>query len=230
MATLLQDVRFALRLLFRSPAVTIVAALSLALGIGANTTVFTLINAILLNPMPVREISRLVTVGTSEVRNGAPVHLGGTSRMNAEDLKAQNTVFSGVVVTGFAPVAISGGGEPIQSFGQIVSGNYFDVLGARFAAGRGFIPEEDRQLGAHPVTVLSYGLWQRRYGGDRELIGKPIIVNGRDLTVIGVAAEGFRGTFPVGGPDLWIPLAMYREVLSGIPLEMYSSRRCAATR
>ncbi len=170
MANLIQDLRFAVRLLVRNPAVTIVAILSLALGVGANTTVFTLVNAILLNPMPVKDIDRLVTVGTTEVRNGAPVQLNGTSRPNFEDLRDQNTVFSGVTLTGFTPLAWSGdAGEPEQLFAQIVSGNFFDVLGAPIAAGRTFLPIEDQQFGAHPVTVLSYGLWQRRFGGSRDL-------------------------------------------------------------
>src|SRR4029434_3162029 len=110
----------------------------------------------------------LVTVGTSEVRNGAPVQLNGTSRPNFEDLRAQNTVFSGVTLTQFTPVSCSGQGEPEQLFAQIVSGNYFDLLGAPIAAGRTFLPVEDEELGAHPVVVLSYGLWQRRFGGSRE--------------------------------------------------------------
>jgi predicted permease len=225
MATLLQDVRFAFRLLVRNPAVAIVAILSLALGVGANTTVFTLVNAILLNPLPVRDISTLVLVGTSEVRNGAPVHLDGTSRLNTEDLREQNTVFSGVTLTGFTPLALSGGGEPEQVFAQIVSGNFFEVLGAPLAAGRTFLPEEDGQPGAHPVTVLSYGLWQRRFGGDPGIVGRDIVLNGQRFNVIGVSGDGFRGIAPVGGPDLWVPFAMHREVLTGIGAEMYRSRR-----
>jgi predicted permease len=225
MALLFQDVRFALRLLVRSPALTTVAILSLALGIGANTTVFTLVNAILLNPMPVQDISRLVMVGTGEVRNGAPVHLEGTSRLNYEDLRDQNTVFSGVVLTGFAPLALSGTGEPEQLLGQIVTGNYFDVLGAPVAAGRTFAPVEDQQPGAHPVTVLSYNLWQRRFGARLDIVGQMVTVNGHDFTVIGVTANGFRGTAPVGGPDLWVPFAMHREVLTGLGAELYNSRR-----
>jgi predicted permease len=225
MSHLVQDVRFAWRLLVRHPAVTLVAVVSLALGIGANTTVFTLVNAILLNPMPVRDVSSLVMIGTSEVRNGAPVHLEGTSRLNLDDLRAQNTVFSGVTLMGFAPVALSGIGEPEQVLGQMVTGNYFDVLGAPIAAGRTFLPEEDAQLGAHPVTVLSYALWQRRFGGDPGAVGRSIRLNGHDFTVIGVTARGFRGTAPVGGPDLWVPFAMHRELLTGLGAEMYNSRR-----
>ncbi len=225
MANLLQDLRFAVRLLIRNRAVTLVAVLSLALGIGANTTVFTLVNAILLQPMLVRDIDRLVTIGTNEVRNNTPVVLGGTSRPNFEDLRDQNSVLSGATLTGFSALALSGSGEPEQIFAQIVSGNYFDVLGAPVAAGRTFRPEEDQRFGEHPVAVLAYGLWQRRFGGDRNLIGQPIKLNGHEFTVIGVTGEGFRGTMPVGGPDLWVPFAMHQQALTGLGTEMYKSRR-----
>jgi ABC-type antimicrobial peptide transport system permease subunit len=222
---LLQDVRFACRLFLRTPGVTLVAVASLALGIGANTTVFTLINAILLQPMPVRDIGRIVLVGTTEVRNGTPIQLNGTSRPNFEDLRQQNVVFSDASLMGFTPLALSGGGEPEQVFGQVVSGSYFAVLGPDMAAGRPFGAEDDREIGARPLTVLSYGLWQRRFGGRLDLIGQSITLNGHPFTVIGVTSEGFRGTTPIGGPDLWVPFAMYREVLTGIGLEGYNSRR-----
>jgi predicted permease len=225
MANLLQDLRFAVRLLIRNRAVTLVAVLSLALGIGANTTVFTLVNAILLQPILVRDIDRLVTIGTTEVRNNTPVVLGGTSRPNFEDLRDQSSVFSGATLTGFTALALSGSGEPEQIFAQIVSGNFFDVLGAPVAAGRTFRPEEDQRFGEYPVAVLAYGLWQRRFGGDRNLIGQAIKLNGHEFTVIGVTGEGFRGTTPVGGPDLWVPFAMHQQALTGLGAEMYKSRR-----
>jgi putative ABC transport system permease protein len=225
-ANLLQDVRFALRLLLRNRAVTVVAVLSLALGIGANTTVFTLVNAILLQPLMVRDIDRLVLIQTTEMRNNTLVTLGGTSRPNFEELRDQNTVLSGATLMGFVALAVSGNGEPEQIFGQMVSGNYFDVLGAPMAAGRGFLPEEDQRFGEHPVTVLGYGLWQRRFGGDPNIVGQKIRLNGHDFTVIGVTEQSFRGTQPVGGPDLWVPFAMNQQLLvSGLPAEQYKSRR-----
>src|SRR5579872_3710784 len=131
MSTLLQDLKFGARLLARAPGFTLVAALSLALGIGANTTIFTLINAVLLNPLPVADPSQLVSVWTTDERNqdGA---LGGflqLSPMNFKDLRAENSVFSGFTAHAGLPLNISGGtGEPQQVFGEIVTGNYFDVL------------------------------------------------------------------------------------------------------
>ena len=223
---LLQDIRYGARLLVRTPALTIVAVVSLALGIGANTTIFTLVNAVLLNPLQVKDISRLVTVVTTEERNGTVVPLEAISRLNYLDFRDKNDVFSGIAAAGFAPLALSGeGGEPEQVFGQVVTGNYFDVFGVGMAAGRGFAPEEDAQLGAHPVVVLSHGLWQRRFGGRADIVGSEITINGRRFTVVGVAEEGFRGANQLGGPELWVPLAMYREVMTGIFLEFYNSRR-----
>jgi macrolide transport system ATP-binding/permease protein len=226
MSTMLQDIRYGMRLLLRTPALTVVAVLSLALGIGANTTIFTLVNAVLLNPLRVRDISRLVTVDTVEMRDGTLTPLGAMSRLNYVDVRDRNDVFSGIAAAGFAPMALSGGrGEPEQVFGQAVTGNYFDVLGTPMAAGRTFAPDEDSQPGAHPVVVLSYGLWQRRFGGRPDIVGDTIVLNGSRFTVIGVTAEGFRGANTLGGPELWVPLAMYRQVLTGVFLEFYNARR-----
>ena len=225
MATLLQDLRYGARLLLRSPAMTAVVVLSLALGIGANTTIFTLVNAVLLNPLPVREPSRLARIVTTEVRDGVVTPLGAISRLNALDVRDKNVVFDGVAAAGFTAVALSSGGEPEQVFAQIASGNFFDVLGPPMAAGRTFVPDEDNQPGASPVAVLTYGLWQRRFGGREDLIGQPITLNGRPFTVIGVTGEGFRGTATLGGPELWVPFSMYREALSGPALEFFTSRR-----
>ena len=150
MAWLLQDIRYGARLLVRSPSMTAVVALSLALGIGANTTIFTLVNAVLLSPLPVRDATRLVRVVTTEVRNGAVTPLGAISRPNALDVRDRNTVFEAVAAAGFAQVALSSGGEPEQVFAQLVTGNYFDVLGPRLAAGRTFLPDEDTPPGASP--------------------------------------------------------------------------------
>jgi putative ABC transport system permease protein len=115
MATLLQDLKYGARLLLRSPALTIVAALSLALGIGANTTIFTLVNAVLLNPLPVKDVSTLVSVSTTEVRDGQTQVFGAMSRLNFQDVRDKNDVFSGMIAAGFAPLSLSGtGGEPEQ--------------------------------------------------------------------------------------------------------------------
>lgn len=229
MSTFLHDVRYGIRVLMRSPVVTFVAALSLGLGVGANTAIFSLINEVFLRPLPMKDPARLVTVFTTDERNRNLAGLGGLmpmSRLNFEDVRAQNQVFDGMAAWAFAPLALSGGrGEPEQVFGQIVTGNYFSLLGAAMAAGRGFSAEEDATLGGAPVTVLSYGLWQRRFGGDPAIVGQAIDVNGRPFTVVGVTAEGFNGTNAIGGPQLWVPFSMYRETTTGFIHDNWDSRR-----
>ena len=224
MSTFLQDLKFGARLLLRSPALTAVAALSLALGIGANTTIFTIVNAVLLNPLPVEDSSRLVSVFTTDQRATAFGAYAPVSRPNFEDMRAKSDAFAGMIAAGFAPMNLSGRGEPEQVFGQIVTGNYFDVLGAPMAAGRGFRGAEDEQPGATTV-VLAHGIWQRRYGGRTDIVGDTITINGRAFTVVGVAGEGFRGTTTLGGPELWVPFGAHREVTSGFVAENWDSRR-----
>ena len=228
MGTFFNDVRFAIRLLTRSPMLTLVAALSLGLGIGANTTIFSLINEVFLRPLPLKDPSALVAVFTADERNRQPSGFGGfmpTSRLNFEDYRQKNQVFDGLVANSFTGVSLSGGGEPEQIPAEIVSPEYFQVLGAPIAVGRAFLPDEEQTVGAAPITVISHGLWQRRFGGDRGIVGKEITLNGRAFTVVGVAAEGFRGTNAIGGGQLWVPFAMYRETVSGFALENWDSRR-----
>jgi predicted permease len=225
MATLLQDIRYGARLMLRSPALTIVAALSLALGIGANTTIFTVVNAVLLNPLPVKDSSRLVSVFTTDERAGPFGAFAPMSRPNFEDLRAKNDTFNGMIAAAFAPMNLSGRAEPEQVFGLIVTGNYFDVLGAPMALGRGFRGADDDKPGASPVVVLAHGLWQRRYGGRPDILGDTITVNGRAFTVIGVTGEGFRGTTTLGGPEMWVPFGLHREVTTGFTAENWDVRR-----
>lgn len=230
MSTLFNDLRFAVRLLFRSPVLTIVAAVSLGLGIGANTTIFTLINEVFLAPLPMRDSFRLVSVFTTDERNRRP---GGglgqmlpTSRMNFADYRDQNTVFESLVGQAFTGVSLSSGaGEPEQVGAEIVSGDYFSVLGPPMHLGRGFLPGEDGAPGAAPVTVLTYGLWQRRFGSDTTLVGRTITINRRPFTVVGVTSPAFKGTNALGGPQLWVPFAMYREAATGFMRDNWDSRR-----
>jgi predicted permease len=226
--SILADIRFAIRLLLRSPVLTLVAALSLGLGIGANTLIFSLVNEVFLRPLPLKEPERLVSVFTSDERN-RDSQLGSflpTSRLNFEDYRQKNQVFDGLVAHAGVALSISGGsGEPEQVGGEIVSGDYFDLLGAPMRWGRGFTADEDAAPGAAPVAVLSYGFWQRRFGGDPSIVGRTISVNGRSFTVVGVTAESFKGTNAIGGGQLWVPFSMYREVTSGFFLQGWDSRR-----
>ena len=159
MATFLQDLKYGARLLAKAPGFTVIAALSLALGIGANTTIFTLINAVLLNPLPVEDPSQLVSVWTTDERNqGGQLGFLQLSPMNFKDLREKNEVFNGLAAHQGIPLNIAvNGGEPQQVFGEIVTGNYFSVLGAKPAIGRTFTTDEDRNPGERLVAVLGYG-------------------------------------------------------------------------
>jgi putative ABC transport system permease protein len=199
MQTLWQDLRYTLRILTKAPGFTAVAVISLALGIGANTTIFSLINAVLLRPLPrVKKPERLVWFR-------APA-----SYPDYEDFRGQNDVFSGIsALSGTSEISLSQGGQPELVKGEFVSANYFSVLGVDITTGRAFLPEEDRPARAQPVVVLSHGLWQRRFGCDPNLIGGSVNLNGMNFTVIGVAPQGFTGVEAGLPRDLWAPMAIY---------------------
>src|SRR5947209_3123447 len=226
MATFLQDLKFGLRLLAKTPGFTIIAALSLALGIGANTTIFTLINAVLLNPLPVDEPSRLVAVWTTDERNtGGFNSFLQTSALNYRDFREKNEVFSGLAAHQGLALNITGGkGDPEQIFGELVTGDFFTVLGARPLLGRGFLPEEDRVPGATLVTVLGYNLWQRRFGGDPSIVSRTVTLNNQAFTVIGVMPNGFRGLNAIGTPALWVPYMTYPQTTAGFIRDGMESR------
>jgi putative ABC transport system permease protein len=221
-ATTARDLKYALRLIAKSPGFTVTAVLSLALGIGANTTIFTLINAVLLNPLPVEDPSQLVSVWTADERNqNAALGFLQVSPMNYRDLRDKNEVFSGVAAHTALPLNITGGiGNPDQIFGEIVTGNYFNVLGAKPMIGRGFLPEEDQTPGAKLVCVLGYGEWQKRFGGDPSIVGRTISLNGQPFTVVGVMPRGFKGTNAIGAPAVWVPYMTYQQTTAGFFQEL----------
>ena len=225
--TLWQDLRYGARMLLKKPSFTLVAVLTLALGIGANTAIFTFVNAVFLQPLPVAEPARLMSVfGTDEKNRGAHDDYMPMSWPNFKDYRDQNDVFTGMIAFQNTVLNFSGGGEPERIGGMIVTGNYFDLLGVKAAIGRTFLPEDDRTPGTHPVAVLSYGAWQRRFGGAQSIVGQTIKLNGLDYTVVGVAAEGFKGTAAMGGgPDCWVPMMMYDQVLIRVYRDAFNGRR-----
>jgi predicted permease len=222
MSTFFQDLKFGARLLAKAPGFTVIAALSLALGIGANTTIFTLINAVLLNPLPVEDPSQLVSVWTTDERNqNSSLGFLQISPMNYKDLRDKNEVFSGVAAHEGLPLSISGGtGDPERVFGEIVTGNYFNVLGAHPLVGRGFLADEDQTPGAKLVCVLGYGEWQKRFGGDRSIVGRAIDLNGGKFTVVGVMPSAFKGTNAIGAPAVWVPYMTYEQTTTGFLREL----------
>ncbi len=211
METLLKDIRFAFRTLKKTPLVTAAAMISLALGIGANTTIFTLVNAFFLRGLPVEDPDRLVALFTTEEKQQAgPLgNLMPVSRPNYVDLRDETNVFSHLVDVAFVPADLSApGGEPEQVFGLQVAGDYFEMLGIEPFYGRLLGPQDDVELGGHPVVVLSHRFWQRRFGGDRGLVGETITLNRLPFTVVGIAPPGFEGTFTLGQADFWAPMTM----------------------
>ena len=235
MGTLLQDIRHGLRVLRKSPGFTAVAVLSLALGIGANTTIFTAVNAVLLNPLPVKDASRLVEVDTIDSKTqvtAANFNKLGLSYLNYKDYREQNDVFSGIL-NAVVPTALTLSnptGEPRQVTGLLVSANYFDVLGVPPALGRTFLPDEDQKPGGNSVVVLCYSLWAQKFGADPGIVGQTITLNGVGYTVIGVAAREFKGTFGIGQPDLmWIPNSMHDQALTGVLQSFFETRRALIT-
>jgi putative ABC transport system permease protein len=198
MRTLAQDVKYAFRTLAASPGFAAAAILSLALGIGANTAIFTLTDAVFLNPLPVQEPSRVIEVYTVDHLTKTTNNLGrtGSSWMNFMDIRDQNQVFGGISAYTFGNVSITGRGEPKPEAAQLVTANYFDVLGVSPFLGRAFLPEEDRK--PTPVAILSYSLWQSEFGGDPKIINQTIQMNSTAYTIVGVAPIGFKGICPWG--------------------------------
>ncbi len=229
MPQLWQDLRYAVRTLLKSPGFLLVAVLSLALGIGANSAIFAVINAVMLRTLPVANPERLALL-TDPGASGTNVETteNGERRMLSypefDRLRAGNSVFQGMFAAMSAPatldVAESGGGDQhpagtAKARVQLVSGEFFDVLGVRAAIGRVFTSQEDRAQGANPVAVISYGFWERTLGGDRAALGKTLRIGRGLFRVIGVAPPGFRGMLVGSDTDMWLPITMQAQALPG---------------
>jgi len=209
-------------MLMKNPGFTAVAVLSLALGIGTNTAIFSIINSFLLAPLPVAEPERLVSIFTTDQKNPGPLPV---SHYNFLDYRDKTDVWDGMIAYNFAAVNLSRGtDEGRQLVAEVATGNYFDVLGVQPLYGRTFLPDEDRTLGTHPVTVLGYGCWQRDFGGNPGIVGQAISLNRHDFTVVGITPKDFTGTDLGGAPDLWIPMMMHSEVQPEMAL-FYDARR-----
>ena len=229
MSTFLQDFRYAIRTLLRSPGFTAAALLSLGLGIGANTAIFTLTNAVFLHPLPVSDpagVLELYTVDHATQVTVANLSRTGISLPNILDIRAQNDVFSGVASFAQAGVTLSGFGKPSQENAFVVTSNYFDVLGVRAAAGRTFCTHQESSSSGGPEAVLSHELAQRLFGSNGAAVGRTLNLNSFAYAVIGVAPAEFRGTLSVGPSDaIWLPLGMHSRIYNG-PLErLFNERR-----
>jgi putative ABC transport system permease protein len=212
MQTLFQDLRYGARQLLKRPGFTFLAIFSMALGIGANTAIFSLIDTVLLRPLPVRGASQLVELyGT--LHNNADYTI--QSYPNYKEYRDRNDVLSGLLAYRIVVTSLSHSGNNQRVWGYLVSGNYFEVLGVKPALGRAFLPEENQTPGSHPVAILSYGTWQRRFGSDPAIVGQTISLNNRAYTVVGVAPKGFAGTEVAYAPEFWVPLMMAKEIEPG---------------
>jgi len=204
------DLRYAFRQLLKNPGFSALAVLTLALGIGANTAIFSLVDAILLRPLSgVEDPERLVAVYTSDYSS---TRYGTSSYPDYVDYRDRNEVFSGLAAYVDTSINLSAGSEAERTQGAIVSGNYFLVLGVKTRLGRPLLPEDDKNLGAHPVAVVSYEAWQRRFGADAGLVGKTVLLNNHTFTLVGVIAEGFRGTNLRSVPEVWVPMSMLTQL------------------
>jgi predicted permease len=205
------DLQHALRSLGKNRGFATIAILSLALGIGANTTVFALLNSLLLRPLSVPDPDRLMAIYTLDSRT--PGYFPD-SYLNYEDYRDRNTVFSSLLLYSPVGLNLTGHGEPQNIVGQIVTGNYFSTLGVHSVVGRTFLPEDDLVPGASPVVVIGHGLWTRLFGGDPQITTRTMRLNNYDFRIIGVAPPGFRGVNGLYASDLWVPMMMYRQVFT----------------
>jgi predicted permease len=229
MGSVWRDLKYAFRTLARSQGFTLVAVLSLALGIGANTAIFTLTNAVFLNPLPVEDSARVLqvfTVDHATTTTIANIQRTPMSFLNYKDFRDQNNAFSGLASYTLTGVTLTGHGDPKPETAMLVSANYFDVLGVKPALGRTFFADEDRSDGGNTVTVLSHSLWLQLFGADPGAIGKTVEFSGIPYTVIGVMPGNFKGTQTLLNPELaWLPISMHAQALQG-PLEaLFNERR-----
>jgi predicted permease len=224
---LLQDIRYALRAMRKSPGFTAVAIITLALGIGANTAIFTVVNAVFFNPIPVKDAQRLVNIYTIDpgVSSRGFTYMP-ISLPNGQDIQRDIPAFSGVSIYAFGGVGVSMtvNGQPDRYAADSVTANYFEVLGVPAALGRTFRPEEGQE-GSAPVVVLSHGLWERKFAANPNVIGQTVLLNGQGFTIIGVAPAGFQGPTSLGGPDMWVTMAMHDQIFSGLLKNLFKERR-----
>ena len=213
MRTILDDIRYAVRVLVKNPLFTGVVVVTLALGIGLNTAVFSVIDGLLLRPLPgTRAPNELVQL----YRTYRGENFGSSSIPHYFDVRDRSgNTFSGVTLWSFETMNLATGGRNERVLGVMASANHFSVLGVNAALGRTFVPAEDTGRGAHPVAVLSWSTWKGAFGGDPKIVGRTIVLNGRSYSVIGVAPQEFRGAQPLVIPAMWVPLTQYDDIRPG---------------
>ncbi len=213
MQTFWQDIRYGARMFVKNPSFTFIALVSLALGIGANTAIFSLVNTVLLRPFPVQEPQQIYAFAVQS-KDGGP---GAFSYPDYVDFRDRNEVLTGLYASRISPMSLSNNGNNERLWGYSVSGNYFNLLGVQAIHGRVFTAEDDQVKLGHPVAVLSYACWQRRFGGDPGIVGKNVLLNHHSYQVLGVTPEGFAGTDLIYSPEIWVPIMMQEWIEPGNP-------------
>jgi hypothetical protein len=221
---LLQDLRFALRTFAKSPLFVGVALLSLFLGIGANTAIFSLTDQVLMRMLPVKQPERLVMFSAVGRHYGSNMGWNRISYPMYQDFRDHNSVFSRMFCFRETDLSISYRGRTEHISGEFVSGNYFPVLGVTAATGRVFTATDDQFQGAHPVAVLSYGYWVSRFAANPGVIGQKLVINGYPFTVVGVSQAGFSGTDPGYAPQVRVPVMMASKLTGYLDLNDRRSR------
>jgi len=213
---MIRDLKFAFRQLFKAPAFTIAAVTVLALGIGVNTAVFTLVNTVFFASPGYAKPHEMVQLFSQDKKD--PKKFRGFSYPTYLDVREQNTVFTDVMAFNLALIGIGQKGDTRRAFGAVVTSNYFSVLGVPLAGGRAFLPEEETPGHNTPVAIASYGYWQK-HGLDPNVLGSQVFINGRAFTIVGITPKGFVGTMQILSPEVWLPMSVYDHVANDFTSE-----------
>ena len=224
------NLKLAFRTLFKTPFVTAVAVISLALGIGTNAAIFSLFNQMLLRPLPVPAPDQLVNLAAPGPNPGSQSCTGAGDCTEVwsypmfRDLERAQKVFTGIAAHRTTGGNVAFRNQTMDAQGMLVSGSYFPVLQLRPAIGRLIGPPDDRTVGAHPVVVLGYSYWETKLGKDPSVVGQPMIINGKPFTIVGVAPEGFDGTTLGNRPQFYVPITMRNALASAFDANQYERR------
>ncbi len=209
MTSFWQDVRYSLRMIAKAPGFAMIAILTLALGIGANTTIFSWINSALLNPVPGLASPSEVVALTLSKPGDNPFPF---TYPDVEALRDGQQSFTGITACNFALMSLTGKGKPERVWGMVASANYFEVLGVRPILGRGFLPVEDEKPGGAPVAMISYRLWQTHFGANPDIVGQAIEINQHPYIIVGVTPAVFQGSQTGVRTEIWVPIMMEEQL------------------
>src|SRR5204862_5752071 len=206
---MIHDFRFAFRQLIKAPGFTFAAVLVLALGIGANTAVFSLVNTLFFAPPAYAKPYEMVQLFSQDKKD--PKKFRGFSYPTYRDIREQNTVFSDAMAFNLALIGLGQKGDTRRTFAAVVSSNYFSVLGVPLARGRAFLPEEETPGHNAPVAIVSYSYWQK-HALDPNVLGSQLLINGRSFAIVGITPKSFVGTMQILSPEVWLPMSNYDRI------------------